>query len=471
MKRFLAIFLSLTIILGLCACGGNADTTQENSAKGLQIGYAREDILPDGPIGLSGFTNPEIRRSTGYRDIIYTTCLAISEGDDTILFFSTDVINMSRGKHLREKVSEKTGIPFANIMVSATHNHAGPEYTEQPYFDDVFVPAFEKAAEKALADLAPATMYGAKTSTGNMSFVRHYITRDGVYVDNSTASSLGSAWLEKHAREADPEMIVIKIDREGDKKDICLINWQCHPCFSIATDTYISADFIASLRAKVEAQTGTNVIYITGAAGDVGTGSKLIGGILRDDPFAYGEELADFALAALNGTMTKIEGSGLTINHERFEYPTNRRGIERLEDAKKVYEMVQQAGSPDGDEVRAYAQSLGFSTAREAVTIVNVSEMPEKATMELNALYLAGLALVTAPYEMCAQDGVVIKQGSPFEFTVVSTLSNEHYSYFPRKEAFESPNTIYEVNAAKFAKGAAEATAAELVSMLQALKK
>ena len=90
--------------------------------------------------------------------------------------------------------------------------------------------------------------------------------------------------------------------------------------------------------------------------------------------------------------------------------------------------------------------------------------------MELNALYLGGLAFVTAPYEMCAQDGVLIKEGSPFEFTVVSTVSNEHYSYFARKEAFESTATVYEVTSAKFAKGAAEATAAELIELLKGLQ-
>ena len=350
MKKFLAIFLTLALILGLCACGGSKADEKTSAATGFQVGYAREDILPDGSIGLSGFTNPDIRRSTGYRDIIYTTCLAISEGDDTILLFSVDVINMAQGKHIREKVSEKTGVPFSNIMVSATHNHSGPEYGEQPYFKDIFVPAFEKAAEKALADLAPATMYGTKASTGNMSSVRHYITNDGVYVDNNTAAN-NPVGLAKHAREADPEMVIVKIDREGDKKDISLINWQCHPCFSIATDTYISADFIASLRSQVEEKTGSQVIYFTGAAGDVGSKSYINKENNYSDPVFYGNALADIALDALNGTMTKIEGSGLTINHERFEYQTNRIGLEQLEDAKKVQEMVKQVGSPDGAEV------------------------------------------------------------------------------------------------------------------------
>ena len=470
MKRFLAILLTVMMILGLCACGGSAAGEEQTAYTGFQVGYAREDIMPDGDIGMSGYGNPEVRRSTGYRDILYTTCLAFSEGDQTILHFSADVISFPVTGPIREAISEKTGVPTGNIMISGTHTHSGPEYTEEPYFSNTFIPACVTAAEKALADLAPATMYGTKAITENMGFVRHYITRDGIYVDNSTASSVGSAWLEKHAREADPEMTIVKFQREEGKRDITLINWHCHPAFGLEKDTYLSADFVGSLRAKVEQETGTQVIYFTGGAGDVGVSSKLIGGVIRDNPVTFGEELADFALAALKGTMTKIEGSGLKINHERFEYPNNRYGIEKLEDAKKVKAFAEEKGSMENPEAMAYAKELGFASCREASTVIVNAAKPEMGPMELNALYISGLAFITAPYEMCAQDGVQIKEGSPFDFTIICSCSNEHYSYFARKEAFESPKAVYEVTTAKFAKGAAEATAAELVSMLQALK-
>ena len=470
MKKFLSLCLAVTIILGLCACSGSSAEPTQNTYTGFQVGYNRQSIMPEGDIGLSGYGNPEVRRSTGYRDILYATCLAFSEGGQTILHFSADVISFPVTAPIREAISEKTGVPTGNIMISGTHTHSGPEYTEEPYFSNTFIPACVTAAEKAIADLAPATMYGTKAITEGMSYVRHYITRDGIYVDNSTASSVGSAWLEKHAREADPEMTIVKFERENDKKDITLINWHCHPAFALEKHTYLSADFVASLRSKVEAETGTNVIYFTGGAGDVGVSSKLVGGIIRDNSVTFGEELADFALAALKGTMTKIEGSGLKINHERFEYPNNRYGIEKLEDAKKVKAFAEQKGSMEDAEAMAYAKELGFASPREASTIIVNAAKPEMGTMELNALYISGLAFVTAPYEMCAQDGVVIKEGSPFEFTIICSCSNEHYSYFARKEAFESPKAVYEVTTAKFAKGAAEATAAELVSMLGALK-
>ncbi len=468
MKKFFVIFLTLTIILGLCACGGSAAPKQE-AYTGFQVGYAREDIMPDGDIGMSGYGNPEVRRSTGYKDILYATCLAFSEGGQTILHFSADVISFPVTAPIREAIFEKTGVPAGNIMISGTHTHSGPEYTEEPYFSKIFIPACVTAAEKAIADLAPATMYGTKALTEGMTFVRHYITIDGTYVDNATAAS-NPAMMAKHARETDPEMIVVKFDREEGKKDITLINWQCHPAFGLEKDTYLSADFVASLRATVEQQTGTNVIYFTGGAGDVAASSNLLGEPKRTDPFAFGEDLADYALAALEGPMTKIEGSGLKINHNRFEYPNNRYGIEKLEDAKKVKAFAEQKGSMEDAEAMKYAKELGFASPREASTIIVNAAKPEMGTMEINALYISGLAFVTAPYEMCAHDGVVIKEGSPFDFTIVCSCSNEHYSYFARKEAFESPKDIYEVTTAKFAKGAAEATAAELVSMLNALQ-
>ena len=469
MKRFFAILLTLSIILGLCACGGSTAENEQTAYAGFQVGYAREDIMPDEPIGLSGYGNPEVRRSTGYKDILYATCLAFSEGDQTVLHFSVDVISFPVTGPIREAISAKTGVPTGNIMFSGTHTHSGPEYTEEPYFTDIFIPACVAAAEKAIADRAPATMYGTKTSTGDMTCVRHYITIDGTYIDNGTAGK-NPALIAKHARETDPEMILVKFDREGDKKDITLINWQCHPAFALETHTYLSADFVATLRSKVEEATGTDVIYFTGGAGDVAGSSQMIGETKRSDAFAFGEELAVIALAALEGTMTKIEGSGIKVNNNRFEYPNNRYGIEKLEEAKKVKAFAEQKGSMEDAEALAYAKEMGFASCREAATVIVNAAKPEMGTMELNALYIGGLAFVTAPYEMCAQDGVIIKEGSPFDFTIVCSCSNEHYSYFTRKEAFESTSAVYEVTTAKFAKGAAEATAAELVSMLGALK-
>ena len=468
MKRVIAIVLTLAIALGLCACGGSGSGVGESSSADLQVGYGRESILPKDSIGVPGYANEETRRSSGYSDILYTTCLAFSDGTDTVLVYSADILYMAGwcAEKIRTQVSQETGVPKDKIMISATHTHSGPAYYEQPYFDDLFIPACVKAAEKAIADMAPTTMYGAKTETDNLNFVRHYIDKNGEYVGNGISADQAAS----HARESDPEMIVIKLDREGDKKDISMVNWQNHPCFAYEKDTLLSADFIAGTRTEMEAKTGTHFIYFTGAAGDLGTGSKVS---TEKAPYSnameYGVLIAEKAIEAWNGTMKEIEGSGIKINQAQFEYATNRFGIERVEDAQKVVDYAEKIGSYESKISNDYAKEMGFASARQCLTITHNAKKPEKAPMELNVLYVGGMAFAFAPYEMFAENGVFIKKNSPFEFTFINELSNDYFHYFPVKAAYEAVD-IYEAVTADFASGVAEATADQFVSMLQQLQ-
>ena len=102
----------LAIVLGLCACGGSGEETAqtEPAYQGLQVGYGRESIMPIGQVNISGSGNQEHRVSTGYLDILYATCIAITEGENTILLFSTDTLGANR-------------FGVQSVLVKAIHNH------------------------------------------------------------------------------------------------------------------------------------------------------------------------------------------------------------------------------------------------------------------------------------------------------------------------------------------------------------
>ena len=59
MKKILSVLLMLAIVLGLCACGGTGESasTEPEAPKGLQIGYGRESIMPQGQVNMSGSGN------------------------------------------------------------------------------------------------------------------------------------------------------------------------------------------------------------------------------------------------------------------------------------------------------------------------------------------------------------------------------------------------------------------------------
>jgi hypothetical protein len=85
--------------------------------------------------------------------------------------------------------------------------------------------------------------------------------------------------------------------------------------------------------------------------------------------------------------------------------------------------------------------------------------------IELNTCSFGGVGFVAAPNEMFSNTGMYLKENSPFNFTIISSITNGYNNYFPTKEAFEYG--CYESFTARFAIGVAEDTAAELVSMLK----
>lgn len=474
MKKILSVLLMLAIVLGLCACGGSGESadTQPEAPKGLQIGYGRESIMPQGQVNISGSGNQEHRVSTGFLDILYATCIAITEGDNTILLFSTDTLTSKTSwtNEARILISGETGVPQENIQIAGTHTHSGPAVGgNEPLvleWKNVYMDALMRSAKQAMEDRAPATLYGAKIATEGMNYVRHYLLQDGSYAGSNFGDF--NRGIVDHATKGDPNMTLIKIDREGDKKDIAIMNFQAHPCFASGTSyTDLSADYIGNTRMHFEKETGMHFIYFLGATGDQNTGSRIAGEgtIHNQGQDAYGKALAQYAIDALPN-MTKIEGSGVKTTQEKFRFNCNKYAQDRLVDAKQVTQLFDQTG--DTSTANALAKSLGFWSVYECRGIVAGAGRPESQTMELNACSFGGVGFVAASYEMFSKSGMYIKEYSPFEFTVISTVTNGYNNYYPSEEAFAYG--CYESYTAIFATGVAEACAEKFVEMLKTVQ-
>jgi len=474
MKKILSVLLMLAIVLGLCACGGSGEggSTEPETPKGLLIGYGRDSIMPQGQVNISGSGNQEHRISTGFLDILYATCIAITEGDSTILLFSTDTLTAKSGwtAEARILISAETGVPQENIQIAGTHTHSGPAVGgKEPLvleWKNVYMDALVRSAKQAMEDRAPATLYGAKVETQQMNFVRHYLLQDGSYAGSNFGDF--SRGIVDHATKGDPNMTLVKAEREGDKKDIVIMNFQAHPCFASGTSyTDLSADYIGATRTAFENATGMHFIYFLGATGDQNTNSKVTSeeGPHNSNKDDYGAKLAQYAIDALPN-MQKIEGSGVKTTKEEFRYNCNKYAQERLVDAKKVTAIFDETGS--ASQANILAKELGFWSVYECRGIVAGAGRPESQTMELNACSFGGVGFVAASYEMFSKSGIYIKDNSPFEFTIVSTVTNGYNNYYPSEEAFAYG--CYESYTAIFATGVAEACAEKFVQMLESVK-
>jgi len=89
-------------------------------------------------------------------------------------------------------------------------------------------------------------------------------------------------------------------------------------------------------------------------------------------------------------------------------------------------------------------------------------------SIPLYTLSLGDLAFVFSPYEMFDTNGKEIKEGSPYETTIVATCSNFMYGYVPSKLAYEYGGK-YEVDGCRFVEGTGELSAQDFVKTLTAL--
>lgn len=463
MKKILSILLALTIILGLCACGGSGNGGAAKK-EGLHAGYSKQSIMPDGPIGLGGYSNSDTRKSKGFLDIIYATCVAFQSGEETVLMFMFDTCGFGYVKELRAKVSAATGVPENHITTSASHTHAGPDLGSDEAYKNMVLDTCVTAAKEAIADLSPAVMYGANIQTEGINFVRHYKQQDGS-ITSANLSNLNLTTVEGHARDADPELVMIRAERAAeDKEDIVLVNWAAHPCYTGGSDgTVLSADYIGSFRTAFEEQTGMHFAFFQGGGGDAVTDSEIHALAHKMDHHEYGAALCKYAVDALP-TMEKMERSDIQTTQNMFTYACNHYGEDKLEDAKKVMEFYK----TDRTKAVALAESLGFYSINHAKGIVRASNNPESETAELDAFAIGGIGFVTIPGEAFSQTAMYVKDNSPFEYTMFCSLTNGGMSYMPIKEAYEYDS--YEGFVANFGKGFAEAYAEELLTMLKSFK-
>ena len=468
-KKIITLMLVLTMTFSLCACGRDAQQPDDDaSKKGLQVGYAKVSITPHFSVGLGGYSDDNIRSSEGFLEYIYATCIAVTSGEETILIYTIDSLNVENPitSEIRDRSSDATGIPSDKIFVGATHGHNLPvvfgNYQNVEQYNTLFFNATVEAAKKALEDQAPAQLLQAKANHEGMNFVRHYTLDDGTHVDNSTASGIDVNRLVGHPLPSDNQMVLVKFDREGDKKDILMVNWQSHPdsAKEIGYNS-ISPGFVGPMRNKLEKDTGMLVAYFTGASGNQVPNSRIPSERHSYDWFTYGEALADCA-ASMIDDLKAVEDTTVKSTHTILPVDVNHEKDHMAKEAKEVYDLWLSSGK---DAATALGKTYGFSSTFEARSVFRASEMGEHIDMDVGAFRIGDIGFTNGTYEMFSTNGIFVKENSPFDTTFIiagcSTYVASDFAY--TYHCYERTNGYY-------ARGAAEELADNYITMLNSLK-
>ena len=305
-----AVFMVLALSSVLCACSGSGEDSSFNT---LMAGAASRSVLPtvdgarayldDAPgwpsreeldpndPGVFVETWDQGRVDVGngrsdsawVHDDLRTTALALSLGEqrvilimaDTYSYFSPDIAVML------ERVRARLPATWADapILVSATHNHHGPDtaFNINDEWFSMMADEIAMAAEDAVASMQPATLSSAVGDHGyGADDVRDPVIRNtllNVLAVDAAESGEAIATLVQWTGHPESTLGWEPPAEAANLEEACAIKgWEGDNC--TAEGRYLTADYPGVVRERLQAMRGGQVLYFNGPLGSqVGPGA------------------------------------------------------------------------------------------------------------------------------------------------------------------------------------------------------
>ena len=403
----------------------------------LQVGLAEIDITP--PVGyrMDGYFYE--RLNTGQRDPLKAKALVLHQGATRAALVVCDLIGMpqSMSSEVRALAAKRTGIPPANIAITATHTHTGPLFAGERarLFSEQAAAKFgtdplaavkypetlrDKLVEvivAANARVSPAAMELVRTEEDRLSFNRRFHLKDGTVRFNPGVLNPD---IVRTAGPIDPDLPFVLFTK--DKKPVGSLS-----VFAMHLDTVggteYSADYPGHLAAELRRDFGEDFISVfgTGTCGDIN--HIDVSGRRRYDARLIGQQLAVDLLSARS--RVPLDRPALSVASAQLSLPLRTVPAE-------------QAASAKANMPKVGTNELPFLAQVEIVTTLDLVKRGGKLDTEVQVFRLhPDVAIVLLPGEVFAELGLAIKRRSPFKHTLVIELSNDNPAYIPTEKAFK----------------------------------
>ena len=437
-------------------------------AGSLRIGRASVDITPPPDVPLAGYYH--VRYSTGTHDPLRAKAIVIEKDGVRAALVSLDLIGLPREfvERARVQIEGLTFVPGDNAMIGATHSHTGPEMGGrlkgvEPKAEAAVRRWHERlpgliadSVKAAEADLQPAQLSAVVASEDGVSFIRRFQMIDGTVGWNPGKLN---PKIVAPVGTIDAAIPILSFDTPGDaarrRPLAAYVNFANH--LDTVGGTDYSADYPFTISGVLDAARGPNHVslFSLGCAGNInhidvkraepqkGHGEAArIGAILGAD-----------VLKALPGAKP-LDPATLRVQRQMVALP-----LAPFDPAEAAWarETLANYGTPGArpfnDQVKAF-RVLDIEARQGA---------PIEAEVQVVTLGV-DVAFVGLPGEMFADLGKLIKQKSPFAFTIVSSLTNGAIGYVPDRKAY--PEGAYEVISTRVAEGGGERMVEAALRML-----
>ena len=163
--------------------------------------------------------------------------------------------------------------------------------------------------------------------------------------------------------------------------------------------------------------------------------------------------------------MESLEAGPIKIDNKTYKAEMWKDSEERVAQANEVLALTN--GSK---EQTALLKKYGWQSTYGPKAVVSRNKSSATTiSVPMAGLSFGDLAFIAAPYEMFDNNGVQIKEGSPFKTTFILTNAGGALAYVASIEAYTTYGG-YEVENTEFAPGEGEKMVAEYIDMLKRLK-
>ncbi|MCA9187660.1 MAG: neutral/alkaline non-lysosomal ceramidase N-terminal domain-containing protein [Pirellulaceae bacterium] len=442
------------------------------AGQSLEVGVAVRDVTPPVPYRMSGYFSERV--STGIRDPLQAKAIVFRQSQASAALVFCDLIGISRdvSHAARRSASKRSGIPYENIAIIATHSHTGPLYFgalrkmlhdrsvatlgTDPYettdYSAELVEHLVQVIEQAQRALAPSALASGSCELQGLSFNRRFFMKDGTVRFNPGQLN---PEIVRPCGPIDPEVTVIAFQKVKEAQPFAgLSSFALH--LDTVGGTEYSADYPRFVEEHLRESFGSQFhsLFGTGTCGDIN--HIDVSTSTRPSTEEIGKRLGQHVEACLRDELA-IDSTRLAVRSRSVEVPLQVYSPEEISEAASTLSELGLRKIAFLDSVKAYKimalQLRGGATIQLEVQVFQLGDET---------------AIVTLPGEVFVEFGLAIKQASPFKRTLVIELANDAPGYIPTQKAFVEGS--YETVNSRIATGGGEAMVKLAIEMLRELK-
>ncbi|MGV3502578.1 MAG: neutral/alkaline non-lysosomal ceramidase N-terminal domain-containing protein [Adhaeribacter sp.] len=413
-------------------------------AKVFRAGASTSNITPRLGTSLNG--NMQDVHAKGVHDDTHARGIVLDDGQTRLAIVVADLCMVPREviDQAKQRAQAQTGIPAANMLMSATHTHSAG--TACGLFQSEPDPAYPKFLSERIADavirannnLVPARIgWGLGQEPGQV-FNRRWKMKPGTPLVNPFGGQdqvlmnpgIGNPNLLEPAGPTDPGITVISVQSLDGRPIALLANYSLHYVGGTGAGE-VSADYYGMFADRMQQMLGAGgqdppfvAIMSNGTSGNIN--NVNYGGAPRPPvpPYSQMRLVANTVAAETYKAVSQIryqDWVSLGVEQEEITLGVRLPGKEEVKRAKDIIAKAKGPAMKTKEEIYA----------RETVLM---KEYPKQVPLLLQTLRLGDLAICAIPCEVFVEIGLELKEKSPFKPTFTISLANGYNGYLPTPE-------------------------------------